>query len=137
MRSTQVGNFAGYAVYDRDLPSPTLLRSACGPCVTLLGDAAHPMSPFKGQGANQALLDAIALAQKLSWSELGESSHCPLVRGGPTARPSDLRRQTVEEALAEYEAGRDGHRTFVLRSCESVMAADHGCAAYDRDACKN
>ena len=34
--------------------------------VTVLGDAAHCMSPFKGQGANQALVDAIALAKSLS-----------------------------------------------------------------------
>lgn len=34
-------------------------------CVTLIGDAAHPMSPFKGQGANQALIDAVLLGKCL------------------------------------------------------------------------
>jgi len=54
---------SGYPVYDRELLTRELLQKMGQ--VTLLGDAAHPMSPFKGQGANQALLDALALAREI------------------------------------------------------------------------
>ena len=30
--------------------------------ILLIGDASHPMSPFKSQGANQALIDAVTLS---------------------------------------------------------------------------
>ena len=61
----------GYPTYDR--PSPTFENGGARgssngesqPAVVLIGDSCHPMSPFKGQGANQALVDSLRLAVAL------------------------------------------------------------------------
>jgi salicylate hydroxylase len=53
-----------------------------GDRITLLGDAAHAMTPFLGQGASSAIEDAVVLARALSASD------------------------TLAEGLARYEAAR-------------------------------
>ena len=66
-----------HALFDRD-PAHSWSRGS----LTLLGDAAHPMLPFLGQGACSALEDAVALGAALT------------------------RSASVEPALAAYESER-------------------------------
>ena len=68
LQSTPIDLVTGYPVYDRELVQPHQLQRPDHPHsrrITFIGDAIHCMSPFKGQGANQALLDALSLARCL------------------------------------------------------------------------
>lgn len=47
--------------------------------LTLLGDAAHPMLPHTGQGANQAIEDAVALATVLSRADRASAPRALLI----------------------------------------------------------
>lgn len=45
---------------------PLDLRWETKPNITLLGDAAHWMPPFAGEGVNMAMLDALELSESLT-----------------------------------------------------------------------
>ncbi|GGM52946.1 salicylate hydroxylase [Longimycelium tulufanense] len=62
-----VDTISRWALYDRE---PLSRWSTAR--MTLLGDAAHPMLPHQGQGANQAIEDAVVLADCLAGTWSGE-----------------------------------------------------------------
>ncbi|MEO8180700.1 MAG: FAD-dependent monooxygenase [Deltaproteobacteria bacterium] len=87
--------------------------------VTLLGDAAHPMTPNLGQGANQALEDAEALTE------------CLAALASPSARPDP------EPALRQYEQLRTERANSVVlgsRRVGQVIQLEHPAACWVRDA---
>ena len=63
-----------WGLFDRD-PLSTWTRGR----LTLLGDAAHPMLPHAGQGANQAIEDAVAVATVLSRADRSSAPQALLI----------------------------------------------------------
>lgn len=91
MEAAAPGDVVRTLAEDRPVPR----RWGRGP-VTLLGDAAHPMTPNMGQGACTAIEDAVVLARCLAG-------------GGPT--PAALRR---------YEDGRRSRTRWILRQSRRI-----------------
>ncbi len=112
--ATQEAQISGYPVYDRELLTAALLEKG-GP-VTLIGDAAHPMSPFKGQGANQAVLDALSLAREITkacrplsqWKETG------VRKSILTAFESEMLERSAIKVKDSAEAAQFLHSEIVL-----------------------
>ena len=114
-----------WGLYDRrPLPSWTKGRLA------LLGDAAHPMLPHLGQGANQAIEDGVALAVLLEGCDPAEVP-------GVLPRYEALRR--VRTDVIQAEARRNGLRydsrsgSLEQRDREIANAARFRRQLYDYD----
>jgi salicylate hydroxylase len=107
IRSIPAGSLFKWGLRDRE-PLATWTKGR----VTMLGDAAHPMSPFLGQGACIAIEDGLVLGRAF---ELAGS---------------------IEEALARYEAARKARGTNVqLWSREqgrNLQASRKGQTAIER-----
>ena len=115
LKATPQAMVSGYPVYDRALLEPESLEKAGS--FTLIGDAAHPMSPFKGQGANQALLDALSLARGISkgcrslsnWKEDG------LRKSVLTEFEAEMLERCVSKVKDSADAAEFLHSEIVLR----------------------
>ena len=119
-----------WALYDRD-PIPAWTRGR----VTLLGDAAHPMLPYLGQGACQAIEDGAVLATALAASSadpvagLGRYERTRRPRASRvvlTARERGLS-QPPDLAVRRL-AARPRHRVAQARSAARPRGPRHGVA---------
>ncbi|EJL59630.1 FAD-dependent oxidoreductase [Flavobacterium sp. CF136] len=117
--ATQEAQISGYPVYDRELLKPELLEKSGQ--VTLIGDAAHPMSPFKGQGANQALLDALTLARGIlkgckplsNWRKTG------IRKSVLTEFESEMLERSASKVQDSAEAAQFLHSEIVLHESDA------------------
>ncbi len=110
-------------------------------CVTLLGDAAHPMYPIGSNGASQAILDAVALAKALRGPDDVESAlqAYEAERLGPTAKIVLANRKQGPEVVMQMveERAPDGFERLAdvisRAELEEVAARYKQVAGFDKD----
>lgn len=123
-----------WALYDRE-PLPVWTRQR----LTLLGDAAHPMLPHLGQGANQSIEDGMALATilaqagrraapsaLLAYERLRRERVAQVQRG---ARENGLRYDSAYSDLGVRDAEITAHAAFRKRLYDHDVLPDAQAAA--------
>jgi salicylate hydroxylase len=123
-----------WALYDRE-PLPTWTRER----LTLLGDAAHPMLPHLGQGANQSIEDGMALATILASASRNTApiallayehlrrERVALVQRG--ARENGLRYDSANSDLGVRDAELTAHAAFRRRLYDYDVVPEAKAAA--------
>jgi salicylate hydroxylase len=123
-----------WALYDRE-PLPTWTEGR----LTLLGDAAHPMLPHLGQGANQSIEDGMALATILGHAsrttapaallayERLRRERVALVQRG--ARENGLRYDSTNPDLGVRDAEIAAHAAFRRRLYDHDVVPEAKAAA--------
>jgi salicylate hydroxylase len=123
-----------WALYDRE-PLPVWTRDR----LSLLGDAAHPMLPHLGQGANQSIEDGMALATILAsadrvtapralliYEQLRRERVAQVQRG---ARESGLRYDSAYSDLGVRDAEITAHAAFRRRLYDYDVVPEAQAAA--------
>jgi salicylate hydroxylase len=123
-----------WALYDRE-PLPVWTRER----LSLLGDAAHPMLPHLGQGANQSIEDGMALATilksadrktaplaLLAYERLRRERVAEVQRG---ARENGLRYDSAYSDLGVRDAEITAHAAFRKRLYDHDVLPDAQAAA--------
>src|SRR5450756_54010 len=123
-----------WALYDRE-PLPVWTRQR----LSLLGDAAHPMLPHLGQGANQSIEDGMALATilaradrttaplaLLAYERLRRERVAAVQRG---ARENGLRYDSAYSDLGVRDAEITAHAAFRKRLYDHDVLPDAQAAA--------
>jgi salicylate hydroxylase len=108
IRATPDGALFKWALFDRE----PLARWVAGHC-TVVGDAAHPMLPFLGQGAAMGIEDGLVLARAFD------------------AAPG------VSAALARYSDARRERTTWVMLKSRETGLAYHSGAPTSREPAKH
>jgi salicylate hydroxylase len=123
-----------WALYDRE-PLPVWTKDR----LSLLGDAAHPMLPHLGQGANQSIEDGIALATilaqadrttapraLLAYEQLRRERVAEVQRG---ARANGMRYDSAYSDLGVRDAEITAHAAFRRRLYDHDVVPDAQAAA--------